>query len=216
MCHSQLWVSTEVAKWLRDAPGWGSRPVCSGLCDMMILGSLLPLWVAVVLQWKTSLRNLPCYPICISKSCQQSHSFLFYRQGDCCSERFNDLTKEHMTGKGKCLETNLGPMTWDSPEASKAANDRHTLSPRSWLLLRKQTGFRDYRNWAQTLRSARSTQPEERNGNPLQYSCLENPKDRGAWRATVHVVTRDRPDLATKTILISGLNPSSLHLKVDS
>ena len=23
-------------------------------------------------------------------------------------------------------------------------------------------------------------------GNPLQYSCLENPMDRGAWRATVH------------------------------
>ena len=26
----------------------------------------------------------------------------------------------------------------------------------------------------------------EGNGNPLQYSCLENPIDRGAWRATVH------------------------------
>jgi len=28
------------------------------------------------------------------------------------------------------------------------------------------------------------------NGNPLQYSCLENPMDRGAWRATVHGITR--------------------------
>ena len=27
-------------------------------------------------------------------------------------------------------------------------------------------------------------------GNPLQYSCLENPVDRGAWRVTVHLVTR--------------------------
>ena len=27
------------------------------------------------------------------------------------------------------------------------------------------------------------------NGNPLQYSCLESPMDRGAWRATVHRVT---------------------------
>ena len=26
------------------------------------------------------------------------------------------------------------------------------------------------------------------NGNPLQYSCLDNPTDRGAWRATVHRV----------------------------
>ena len=28
--------------------------------------------------------------------------------------------------------------------------------------------------------------PGERHGNPLQYSCLENPMDRGAWWATVH------------------------------
>ena len=31
--------------------------------------------------------------------------------------------------------------------------------------------------------------PEGGDGNPLQYSCLENPTDRGAWRATVHRVT---------------------------
>ena len=30
--------------------------------------------------------------------------------------------------------------------------------------------------------------PEGGNGNPLQYSCLENPVDRGAWRAIVHKV----------------------------
>ena len=30
--------------------------------------------------------------------------------------------------------------------------------------------------------------PGEENGNPLQYSCLENPMDRAAWRATVHGV----------------------------
>ena len=32
----------------------------------------------------------------------------------------------------------------------------------------------------------------EGNGNPLQYSCLENPVDRGAWRATVRRVTQSR------------------------
>ena len=37
--------------------------------------------------------------------------------------------------------------------------------------------------------------PGEGNGNPLQYSCLENPIDRGAWWATVHGVTRVRHDL---------------------
>ena len=34
--------------------------------------------------------------------------------------------------------------------------------------------------------------PGEGNGNPLQYSCLENPMDRGAWRATVHGVTESQ------------------------
>ena len=28
------------------------------------------------------------------------------------------------------------------------------------------------------------------NGNPLQYSCLKNPTDRGAWQATVHGITK--------------------------
>ena len=40
--------------------------------------------------------------------------------------------------------------------------------------------------------------PGEGNDNPLQYSCLENPMDRGAGQATVHGVARDRHDLATK------------------
>ena len=34
--------------------------------------------------------------------------------------------------------------------------------------------------------------PGEGNGNPLQYSCLENPMDGGAWGATVHGVTKSR------------------------
>ena len=33
--------------------------------------------------------------------------------------------------------------------------------------------------------------PREGNGNPLQYSCLGNPRDRGAWWATVHGVTKE-------------------------
>ena len=34
--------------------------------------------------------------------------------------------------------------------------------------------------------------PGERNGNPLQYSCLENSMDGGAWWATVHGVAKSR------------------------
>ena len=40
--------------------------------------------------------------------------------------------------------------------------------------------------------------PGEGNGNPLQYSCLENPMDRGAWGATVYGVARVRHNLVTK------------------
>ena len=37
--------------------------------------------------------------------------------------------------------------------------------------------------------------PAEGNGNPLQYSCLENPRDRGAWWATVHEVAMSQTGL---------------------
>ena len=46
----------------------------------------------------------------------------------------------------------------------------------------------DVRDVCSTLGSGRS--PEGGDGNPLQYSCLENLMDRGAWWATVHGVTK--------------------------
>ena len=33
--------------------------------------------------------------------------------------------------------------------------------------------------------------PGESKGNPLQYTCLENPMDRGAWQTTVHGIARE-------------------------
>ena len=39
--------------------------------------------------------------------------------------------------------------------------------------------------------------PGEGNGNPLQYSCLRNPMDRGAWWATVHKVTKELDTLSS-------------------
>ena len=44
--------------------------------------------------------------------------------------------------------------------------------------------------------------PGEGNGNPLQFSCLENPMDRGAWQATVHGVAKVGHDLETKLLLL--------------
>ena len=45
--------------------------------------------------------------------------------------------------------------------------------------------------------SGRST--GEENGNPLQYSFLENPTERGAWQATVHGVAKSQTRLSTHT-----------------
>ena len=41
--------------------------------------------------------------------------------------------------------------------------------------------------------------PGEGNGNPLQYSCPENPMDGGAWQATVHKVSKSRTRLSDFT-----------------
>ena len=54
-------------------------------------------------------------------------------------------------------------------------------------------------DWGAIPGSRRS--PGEGNANPFQYSYLENSMDRGAWRATVHVVTRAGHDLMTNTPL---------------
>ena len=46
---------------------------------------------------------------------------------------------------------------------------------------------------------------EEGNGNPLQYSCLENPTGGGAWQATVHRVTQSQTRLNTHARAFSGV-----------
>ena len=51
----------------------------------------------------------------------------------------------------------------------------------------------DVRDMGSIPGSGRS--PGGGHGSPLQYSCLENPMDRGAWRATVHAVAKSRTRL---------------------
>ena len=48
--------------------------------------------------------------------------------------------------------------------------------------------------------------PGEGNGNPLRYSCLENPMDKGAWRATVHGVTKSRTRVIDWACMHEGTN----------
>ena len=47
--------------------------------------------------------------------------------------------------------------------------------------------------------------PGEGNGNPLQYSCLENPMDGEAWWATVHGVAKSRTRLSDVTFTFTGV-----------
>ena len=44
--------------------------------------------------------------------------------------------------------------------------------------------------------------PGKGNGNPLQYSCLENPMDGGAWWATVHGVVKSQTRLSDFTLVL--------------
>ena len=58
--------------------------------------------------------------------------------------------------------------------------------------------------------------PREGNGNPLQYSGLKNPMDRGAWRAIVHRVTKESDTiqkvLSTGKIKSCIINPALIIL----
>ena len=62
--------------------------------------------------------------------------------------------------------------------------------------------------------------PGEGNDKPFQYSCLENPVDRGAWQATVHGVARVEHDLATEQkpsknpFVLLNLHTIFLNLKI--
>ena len=94
---------------------------------------------------------------------------------------------------------------------SQSPHVTHTLAlPRIVISLfltqnRLQTGFPRWYNGKEPHCNARDPgslpgsgrSPGGGHGNPLQYSCLENPMDRGAWWATVHGVTKSWTRLST-------------------
>ena len=57
-----------------------------------------------------------------------------------------------------------------------------------WWLTDKESAYNvGELGWIPGLRRS----PGKVNGNSLQYSCLENPMDRGGWRATVHGISKE-------------------------
>ena len=53
--------------------------------------------------------------------------------------------------------------------------------------------------------------PGEGNDNPLQYSCLKNPMDRGAWWATVHRVAKSQTQLKRLSMHVSAHTHTHTH-----
>ena len=80
--------------------------------------------------------------------------------------------------------------------------------------LGKESAWQCRRHRGSIPESGRS--PGVGNGSPLQYSCLKNPMDRGAWRATVHGVTKNQTRLKWLSLRIKSslLNTSGQNLMV--
>ena len=57
--------------------------------------------------------------------------------------------------------------------------------------------------------------PEEGHDNPVQYSCLENPMDRGVWRATVYGVAKSKTRLRDLVCILKKLFFFCAELEVD-
>ena len=110
-------------------------------------------------------------------------------------------------------------MSWNISEPYEIIQVNDYTESNIWLLPSFPMGFPgdsvvknspasagDARDNSSTLGSGRS--PGGRNGNPCQYSCLGNSTDRGAWRATVHGVTKSWTWLSMHaTILVSWCSP---------
>ena len=90
-----------------------------------------------------------------------------------------------------------------SQQAYFFENDHNTLSSVQWAFFK---GFINFPGDSDGKESACNAgdlgsipgagrSPGERNGNPLQYSCLENSMDREAWWATVHGVAKSQTRL---------------------
>ena len=74
----------------------------------------------------------------------------------------------------------------------------HYFSPETYIVIAQSVKNLPAMQETQLRFLGQEDSPGEGNGNPLQYSCLENPMDRGAWQATVHEVARVGRDLVTK------------------
>ena len=103
-------------------------------------------------------------------------------------------------------ETQVQSLGWEDRLAKGVATDSSILAEKSHGQ-RNLGGFMGFPGGSDSKESTCNAQqsssipgsgrsPGGGHGNPLQYSCLENPMDRGAWWATVHEVARSQTRLS--------------------
>ena len=95
-------------------------------------------------------------------------------------------------------------LPWQDPVRSQKAREPDVLYPRVSLQGHRES---DMTEWLHFHFSLSCT--GEGNGNPLQYSCLENPRDRGSWWAAVYGVTQSQTRL--KRLSSSSSSSSSMY-----
>ena len=141
-----------------------------------------------------------CWPGCRRTCLRPTFSLFLW---DCRNESWPE-------GTGRAVRATLGSRKAVTRGALACQCFRHSasqlVSKASWLY---QLSFKGFPHSSVDKQSACNAgdpgsipgwerSPGEGNGNPLQYSRLENPTDRGAWQASVHGVARAGHDLGTK------------------
>ena len=106
----------------------------------------------------------------------------------CTLEPLPSLYEAHLTVQSKSNTISKGAANSNNTKTKQFQRIRVALVVKN---LPANTG--DIRDAGSIPKSGRS--PGGGHGNPLQYSCLENHTDRGAWRATVHGVAKNQTRL---------------------
>ena len=85
-----------------------------------------------------------------------------------------------------------GSGPWTLRMTEKISSERSGVTGNNWWLRWQRMPAVQETCVQEDLSPGSGRSPGEGNSNPLQYSCLENPMDRGAWQATVHEVTKSQ------------------------
>ena len=112
----------------------------------------------------------------------------------CCFYRLADLVVEHHIEEPGCwsLDLNWNPIFIISHVTFlKFLNISKNWLPWGFPVAQMVKNLPAMQE-TQVQSLGREDVPGKGNGNPRQYSCLENPKDRGAWQAIVHRVTKNQ------------------------